>query len=305
MLDFSHLVPTQASDIQIFRGNMGVGLFAWYTYQKPRGASMLHIIAIGGGGGGGAGQISTGNTGAGGGGAGGGGAISTLIVPAIFLPDSLYVEVGWGGMGGIIGTGSAAGGTSQVSFLPQTVSGNYLLLAPAGSGGAAGANIGGASGSSGFADTLSSSPLAGLGIFQFIAGYGSNAGGANTGTSPAAIAYGSGSVFSMAGTSGGGCSSTANAAGGSYGSLGAATFNYQINPTPSVAPGGDGQNGCTTNFKPIWCFGGLGGASNTAGQAGNGGRGNGYGSSGGGGGAGATPGIGGYGAPGLVIISSW
>ena len=86
------------------------------TWVKPRGISIIEIVAIGAGGGGGGGLSKTSTLVGAGGGGGGSGAISKLIIPAIFVTDSLVVRVGVGGSGGAGGNGTAgnAGATGVV-----------------------------------------------------------------------------------------------------------------------------------------------------------------------------------------------
>jgi hypothetical protein len=131
----------------IFVGTSGATGTEWKNWLKPPGVTMVYILAIGGGGGGGGGFTrATGNAGGGGGG-GGSGAMSTLLIPACVLPDSLYVQAGAGGVGGTANGNGSNGVVSQVSIGPGTAAQNLILLAN--SGGAATAGTSGAGGSPG------------------------------------------------------------------------------------------------------------------------------------------------------------
>lgn len=94
------------------------------TWVKPAGASLLAVTCIGGGGGGGSGANSPAASTSTGGGGGGGGAVSTVILPASAVPDSVAVTVGAGGAGGARqttastwGNAGASGGASSFGSL--------------------------------------------------------------------------------------------------------------------------------------------------------------------------------------------
>src|SRR6266550_1648778 len=105
MIDLSHLVNSQSADVQTYTIPSTVNNTQWHTWNKPRGASMCYMICIGGGGGGGA-STSTTSSGAGGGGSSAG--QSTILIPAILIPDQLFIQIGAGGAGGA--SSSASGG---------------------------------------------------------------------------------------------------------------------------------------------------------------------------------------------------
>lgn len=187
MLDLSYLTPSQSADVQIFTNPAPAAFTNWHTYNKPRGASMLYIFMFGAGAGGGGGVVATSR-----GGGGGSGAQATLIIPAILLPDILYIQVAAGGIGGT-GTSAAPANTggnalshSIVSVEPSasTAPNAFLLqsgnvLATGGQGGqSAAAGTGGAGGTVG---VISNNCLAGLGIFNFIAGTVGNTGSSSLG----------------------------------------------------------------------------------------------------------------------------
>src|SRR5215813_3396943 len=95
---------------QIFY-NTGTGGTTWQLWEKPRGLTMVWMWGVGGGGGGGAGFTGTASS------AGGGtGAPAMMTIPALLLPDRLYISVGKGGAGGASsGNAGAAGESSYIS----------------------------------------------------------------------------------------------------------------------------------------------------------------------------------------------
>ena len=55
--DFFHLPPSQKSDVQVFSPTAYATNVQWQTWEKPRGVSFVHIVAVSGGCGGGAGAV--------------------------------------------------------------------------------------------------------------------------------------------------------------------------------------------------------------------------------------------------------
>ena len=55
--DFFHLPPSQKADVQVFSPTGFANTAQWQTWEKPRGISFVHIVAVSGGCGGGAGAI--------------------------------------------------------------------------------------------------------------------------------------------------------------------------------------------------------------------------------------------------------
>ncbi len=289
---------------------IGAGLannLQWRTWAKPRGASMVHILCLGSGAGGGGGFTrAAGN--AGGGGGGGSGAQTSLIIPAHFLPDTLYVQAGGGSLG--VSTGTA--GSGVVSYVAVAPSGNSaavvtqnIVCASGGSlpaGGVSGTlGAGGTPGSAGGVASLAGMPFGALGAVNFIAGNVGTAGGTPTNGAGSTQSLPTTGICTMGGFGGGG-SSTLDQIGGSVGGL-ADSLLSDIRPRPSAAGSFDGSGGFTL-WKPFFNFSGVGGSSSAAGVGGNGGNGA-FGAGGGGGGSGTTGGRGGDGGPGLVIITSW
>lgn len=294
--------------------NIYVGLQKWV---KPTGIDFVYGLLIGGGGGGGGGSS---------GGAGGGGAPGNLvqfIVPAVVVPDTLWVTVAPGGLGG---AGSAAGATAgAVSRIPggrinytglwYESTANYVAAYQAGSsttfayaengngggGGAAGAP--GLGGTAAGGISFNNGALLGLTDFGVVntAGFGAGgAGGFSAATTD--IAWNS-----LTGGGGGGGRSGGARIGGAVTITNTGPWiPYQSTFGVAGAIGGGAGGTGASFFQPTLFFsGGAGGGANDAGPGGNGGNG-GIGCGGGGGGAGSTVGgRGGDGGPGLVVLVCW
>ena len=96
MLDVGHIVTSSNNfDQRIFTAPSTTTLIQWDTWIKPRGVRMVHILAFGGGGSGGCGLNSAATSGGGPG--GGSGAQTSVLIPASFIPDTLYIQCGAGG----------------------------------------------------------------------------------------------------------------------------------------------------------------------------------------------------------------
>lgn len=311
MLDLLHLPSRfRSTDVKIFTrlGNDTASLpVAGIPWLKPRGASMVFIICIGGGAGGGAGHTAASGNPRGGGGGGGSGGLATVLIPAAFIPDILYVQVGKGGRGGTGPiTTAQEGDRSHVLLSPVTAITpmNVLIQSSNGQaqiGGFGSAVAGGGAGSGATVATIALMPLAGLGIFEFIAGQSGSAGGDETGAAGSSLSFPTTGIRMMGGSGGGGTTS-ANFAGGG---ITAISTSFLSGQRPIAAASGS-NNGCggTQLWEPFWSFGGLGGGASNAGIGGNGGNGA-YGAGGGGGGGGTTGGLGGVGGSGIVFIISW
>lgn len=236
------------------------------TWVKPRGVSQAYIVLIGAGGGGR--QVVAAGTTSGGG--GGSGAMAVWFGPTMFLPDTLSVTVGTGGI-----QSTAGGATSISAFVGGT---SYTVLTANGGSGATSAT-GAAGGTASTANYFCSS-----GLFQFTAG---TAGGTGATAVTATLPI----------SGGGGGASTAASQGGSVIPI----MGYATVPggtAGGVVPGGDGF----TVFTPFFlAAGGAGGSTNdTIGSTGGAG---GIGS--GGGGAGEDSTIAGRGGNGYAVIISW
>jgi hypothetical protein len=268
-------------------------------WVKPQGITMISITCIGAGGAGGCPIVGpTGGNSGSGGGAGGSGAISTTIIPAWAVTDTLYVYIASGGTGTAVantagGPGEAAG--TFVRLVPRGVlnSANLaanICFANSGLGGAAVA-AGGAGGTI----STGTNMIAGntIGVCNFYAGVN----GGNSGGPPATQQWGTTVV-----TGGGGGGNVAAATAFSGGTVSGNTF------VPTVFGGSastniNGQDGIFS-LTPFYSLGGGGGATQIGAPGGNGGRGA-IGSGGGGAGAGSSRGRSGNGGNGLVIINCW
>lgn len=270
----------------------------WQPWEKPRGAQMVFMTLIGGGGGAGGGLTGTDTTNRGGGAGGACGNVTKLIVPALFLPDILYVSVPRGGAGGTgTGVAGAAGISTQVAYLPDP--NLAVIVANGGNGGAAGASSGSAVG--GTAAALGNAVLSFLAtsaVFVLTQGTAGATGGVATGGAGSNASTGISATGLAAGSGGGGVNS-ADTAGGNQTTLSATFY-------PSVIGAAAGSNRGTDGYwtfgpKFVGGIGGTGGGGAHNGIGGGGGNGA-YGCGGGGGGAGTTGGAGGTGGGGLVII---
>jgi hypothetical protein len=269
MLDTFNFPTPQTANYQEFYGG---GTSATRTWVKPRGASMVRFMLIGAGGGGAVGTSSSGGAG------GGSGAVTSWIGPAIFVPDSLSVRVGVGGVADTAGTDSFIryyGGKSNTTILTAN-------------GGTGGSGITGGAGGIAFANNF----FTASGIFTSIAGQVGTAGSSSVaGTNQTAS-----STTFLSGGAGG-----AGAAGSTGGSV---TPNYGYLGLPVTTAGGSvaGANGYFITQPILVGCGGAGGTTSTSvGSAG--GRG-GIGCGGGGAGEDATTG-GGRGGDGAVFIWAW
>jgi hypothetical protein len=272
------------------------------TWSKPRGIRMVHMLAISSGSGGGGGFSAGGATQAGGGSSGVGGPVASLLIPASFLPDLLYVSVGQGGQGASAGGIGGNGATSLVgsySVIAQTTA----FLASGGSSTISGGNpgtasAGGGAPSAGSQSAVSQCPLSASGTLVTVAGIAGLPGNATGGPSPLSLPS---SIVSEGGA-GAGTTGSANAAGAGV-TGGVLVPWYFATMAGGAAGGGNAPPGFSVR-APMLFTGGLGGGSNFSGAGGAGGNGA-TGSGGGGGGGGVTGGAGGNGGNGLVIITCW
>jgi hypothetical protein len=152
-LQNTNLVYSDKHQTAFFFGEIGQ-TSNWKVWNKPAGCKFVNIFVLGGGGGGGGGQSCSGNANyLGGGAGGGGGGMFSLFVPAMFIPDTLYINCGQGGLGGsgdyydgttttTSAVSGSSGGNTYVCAYPDTNVGNILCLGTSGiGGGVAGAYI--------------------------------------------------------------------------------------------------------------------------------------------------------------------
>lgn len=315
MIDVFDILNTPGANVQIFKTTGTTGVYN--TWIKPRGSNMLFIYAIGGGGSGG-GSVATDNA-SGGGGGGGSSASTTLLIPTMCVPDSLYVDVGFGGRT-TAGAAGVAGSNTTITIEPsETANVNFLLVAYGGGGGGiANTTAGGAGGTAGTLALIGNMRLAGRGFHYRLAGAAGSAGmNANTTGTPAVTFLSSG--ICCGGAGGGAASNTSTGyAGGTVFTASTFLFTQYFNAsTGTIIQGGSGASSSTPagsgragfvcpNFSGFMGGTGGGGASNTVGGiAGDGGPGA-FGSGGGGAGGSnltnSTLGKGGDGGDGLVIM---
>lgn len=293
----------------------------WQPWKKPKHHGMGFFFLMSGGAGGGGGHTKGVNAAGGGGGGGASGTIFRGIVPLIMLPDTLYLTVGSGGLGGAAGTDGGKGGVSAIDhtkisdyvesgagYRPIFASHNHSssYLGPGGGvkGTAAAKGTGGSVGGENWASWWKNI----FGVTMTSSGSSGVDGGAHTGAAGSdQVGVWYGNPIS-GGAGGAGCTTTTYSGGSIVLNSGLRIGeNYFPNAGAAVlggAPGNPGANGITLLDHFIGCGGAGGGSSNSAagGAGGNGG----LGSGGGGGGAGVgSGGRGGDGGPGLILIVTW
>ena len=291
MIDLLHLPEPDERTVWFPGQGASTNLAGWRVWTKPRGVSMVSILAIGSGGGGGGGGVGgSGNT-ASGGAPGAGAPMAKMLFPAWMLPDKLYVLSLSGGAGGISNNNGSNGAASHVYVYPNATTNNLIISTNNGGRGglASGTSQTALLGASAF-----TAPLGQMAATQlFVAGTATGAGstGATSSVTPVVICPGGG---------GGGKTSGAGGAGAGYSAVADTLLN--------AVPGGTAQTGEDASSGFIHAgihYGGCGGGGNNLGVGGRGGNGVAWGAGGGGGGGGLTGGRGGDGGPGLVIIASW
>lgn len=269
------------------------------TFVIPKNATMLHIWAIGAGGNGGNGFSRVAGNPGGGGGSGASGAQVTMIIPARFLPSSLYIYVGKGG-----GGNSTDSGYTKVMFrrgdTGVSIVADSLLLANCGLNGGNGSAAAVGSAGTGQNYSLNNNAFAGLGTLSVTQSQTGVVGGTPSGS----VGTNGGSLTISSpftnGAGGAGCTTT-DYQGGNI----VPNTNAQLHAGITRQGGQNaGDNGLDGLFfeEPLIGYGGSGGASNNSGVGGKGGNGA-IGCGGGGGGAGVTGGVGGAGGHGRVIIT--
>lgn len=326
--DFGFLPPQFRGDAQIFFPT-GTAVTQWQTWIKPRGISMVYMIAISGGGGGGGGFTRATTVAGGGGGSGACSGMATLMMPAIFLPDVLKISVGPGGTGGAAGANGGAGINSYITLGAGRTAGitipNVILSSGINAPGGGSAGTGAAGGPAGSIPTVATiatvGPLGKLGFWSNTGTAANNGyvglvgviGGAQTGAVGVNITAGWNLIPFTPGASGAGVNTVGTGfAGGSIALQAATDFADGSFPASilaggtagsGAAVGGNGNNGIRS-MKPFLNTGGSGGGS-ADGQIGGQGGSGGIGCGGGGGGAGTTGGRGGAGGHGMIAIIGW
>lgn len=283
---------------------------SWQTWTKPNGCTFVYMLIIAAGGGGGRPAVGATTSAGGGGGSGG---HTRLIIPAMFLPETLFVWPGSGGLGAT--TTATAGAQGQPCIIacepnnqasntsaPTTMAG-YVLEQAGGLGGAAASTAGGA----GLIADIRDQHISGAGLWFSIGGHAGQAGALATNGNGVGISGHTSGVLTTGGAGGGNGT-------GSGGAINSTLLKVNIAASTS---GQAGKTGVGYNHKieqlisrgdPLYFSGGSGGGgSQTATTAGAGGN-AGYGGGGGGGGSSSSTGAsgnGGDGGDGLIIIMSW
>lgn len=318
MIDIFHILNQPGIDVQTYVGTASVSLTQWQTWKKPRGATWIYMMGIGGGASGGCGLNSAATSGGGGG--GGSGSQTSLLIPAFLVPDVLYIQAGQGGKQPAVLVSAAAGVAGIVTLVaaePYTSTNAFLtyLFANPGSGSAAATTTtGGGGGAAGSAATISNMNLASRGVINLLAGQAGSAGGAST-AAGAASTFPTTGLTSGGGTGGGGTDGTTARAGGSItlaSGLGQGWWPTTISggaAASGATPATVGQSGYIAQLLNIRTGGAGGGsASGTSGGVAGGGGNGAPGSGGGGAGGSSTTGTNttlarpGDGGDGLVIM---
>jgi len=279
-------------------------------WDKPKGINFVYGLLIGAGSGGGGGASMGAGTTGGGGGGGTPGCTIQFLQPAYVMPDTLYVSVAAGGLGGAAAT---AGGYPNITGLfygnmgsQAAITRTYYIYpnnqqATTQSGRAGSAGAGGAGGTT--LTVVSTQAMPGIvGFSNFIQATSPDGGFAGT------LVAGTNATFLgrlQGGAGGGGVTSgTAYAGGNVLAPTTSANSIWSRNLAGGANTGIAGENGITL-FEPTFLsLPGAGGGANASGTGGAGGKG-GIGCGGGGGGAGTTGGRGGDGGDGLIILVCW
>lgn len=282
----------------------------WIVWEKPADCKVLFGLLVGAGGGGGQGRTGVSSDLRGGGGGGGSGSISTFMLSGIFVPNQLFIKLGFKGQG-LVGNGGNGNPTYVSVHRPTSDASFVLCQANGGTGGGVGGLAAAGTGGTGgtayapFSSTGGVHRLLATGLFNSVAGNNGGAGGnAAAGTNVSLLNK---NHTILGGCGGAGAGSSTSFEGGGYNIEG-----YDGYPT---IPGGvaqtlgltDGNNGFLV-FKDlrrsILSFGGTGGGSRVNNSGGEGGK-AGPGAGGGGGGAGNGGTIGGDGGDGFAVFIWW
>jgi hypothetical protein len=279
-------------------------------WNKPKGINFIYGLLIGAGSGGGGGFSFGVGTAGGGGGGGTPGAILQFLQPAYLVPDTLYVTVAEGGLGGTAGNtggfpnvtglfygnmGNQAAASRTYYAFPNNAqaslqSGRNGTSTAGGNGGTVVAATGTTlmPGMVGFSNFIQPTPLTGF-----------NGGFASAGTNATYVGRVAG------GAGGGGVSSSIAYAGGNViAPSTSANSIWNQNLSGGANTGVSGSNGVTLFNPTFFSLPGAGGGGILSGTGGRGGDG-GIGCGGGGGGAGTTGGAGGNGGDGFIMLVCW
>jgi len=114
----------------------------WIIWNKPNNCKLVYFLCVGGGGGGAGGTASSLGNYASGAMGGGNGSVMSMLIPSMFLPETLYLKPGYCGSAGsgaifssIIETSGGNGGSSYICWSPDTIQGSRICFANGGLGG--------------------------------------------------------------------------------------------------------------------------------------------------------------------------
>ena len=284
-MDLFHILDQPGVEVTTYVGTSSVTLTQWVPWRKPRGCKWVYMLGVGGGASGGCGLNS--GTSSGGGAGGGSGAQTGLLIPAILVPDTLYIQAGQGGkqpatlvsaaqaVVGIITLVAAEPYTSTNAFL------TYLFANPGAAGTAAATTTtGGTATTAAAVASLTNMNLASRGIPFFLAGQAGVAGGSST-TAGTTVTYPTTGLYVSAGAGGGGTDNTTPRTGGNVtllSGLGQGFFPTTIAAGAAASgatPAGAGQPGYLAQILKLGTGGAGGGscsgtAGGVAGAGGNG-----------------------------------
>jgi len=286
------------------------GVNSFQTWQKPLNAKFVHFFVLGSGSGGGGGGFGSGGTSRRGGGSGASGGHVTSVFAASQVPDTLFINVGTGGVGGTGGAVGGSGGAGLLTYVmiyPDTTFTATNVILQSGTAAPTAATGGAGIGSAGVAGTV----WTGTGSLFFKNSLSISYAGVNgvAGTTTPVPTNTTISGITTGGGAGAGTNTSTPQNGGSI------IANGNV---PTISGGSttsvDGSGGYMSSipntvgasYQQMIFTGGAGGASSNLGTGGAGGNGA-FGCGGGGGGAGFTNlgGNGGRGGDGLVIITTW
>ena len=296
--------------------NGTTSLSSWQTWTKPNGCSFVYMVMISSGGGGG--RTADGVVGVGAGGGGGGGT-TRLFIPSFFLPETLYVWPGAGGLGATAASGTGGQGqpsvvacepyTSVSNVAASSTVGGYVLYQVGATGGTptnpqgAGALVG----------LITDQSIASSGFWVSTAGPTGGTGATATNGNASGITPYNQLVL----TTGGGGGGNGTGTGGGF-TMGSTIFKVNVLGGTAGTTPGPGQSGAFCNSKiehlisrgyPLIFLGGTGGGGSSSASLDGGRGGDGaYGCGGGGGGGKTATGLGGNGGnggDGLIIIMAW
>lgn len=296
MFDIGNTPSVTSANVQIFTYQASTSSLTMIPISISSKYSLVCLWTLGSGGGGGGGRTRATGVAGGGGGGGAGSTPSVIIMPRIFLPDTIYLTLSRGGAGGGAGVAGTTGTQTVFTLAPANNTVGVLCASVGGPGGGLGAaGAGGAAGSGQIVGTNYGASV----------GKGNNTNAANGAAGSATTDGLNITMFNEATTHGGAGGAGINTDnvshnGGSILGLGALTG---LNVNGGVA-GANGDIGLLASWKPFVSYSGGGGGSTNSGTGGNGGNGA-YGSGGGGGGAGITGGTGGNGGDGLAMLLLW